>query len=427
MSSVLRNFANVIWSLLGPDQFRPLGPADVLFISSDSSRATLTPQGLRFDRFCDTLALLLADRGYRSIHLATPPSSGNRLETFSQLHHVNRRFFLAFLMDWLRIKSDGISHLTRLSKTILLESRARLVIGVEIFGAMRIAARDLGVPCVEVLHAEGYVSPPMAALTTSLLFPPGYVGRHKAILPTHVVCFDETSQRTISAGIRTEDLTVISSSNFWTDQFAPNPRNVAKASSFPWPTDTGRGSAQRFPPPVIVVTLGWGYGGEIKSLDGKLKDGLLPNSLLETISILGTTVSWRVRLHQVQLTSRNRLYARQRRMLEAKLGVFKNVDIRSVQTEPLPAIFLGATHHITLSSTACYEASHFGVPSLVLDQPIDGKFADLYSTGMLEFADDTPISVTHWIQNVQVPAAAVPLVNRRAESIVSSIEKLLTS
>ena len=139
----------------------------------------------------------------------------------------------------------------------------------------------------------------------------------------------------------------------------------------------------------ILVTLAWGYDGEVPGNSGILPNGVIPEELVKAIRETRRQVFWLLRLHPVQLRNKF-LYRRHIRLVNALVEKNSNTESDISSNCELRTILSHCNGHITMSSNTSYEATYMGVPTLLLCPTLDSGqvnenlFADLREEG---FAD----------------------------------------
>lgn len=344
----------LVFSIFQPDDYSKIEKTDVLVFSGDLDKGELLESGVRFNKVTDTLAVVARSRGHSVQEIAWPGSQIVRGKCWSNAFSVSRSFALSLFSEKFLPANLSNPFFTRL----LRRASPRIIFTIGGFSALRRAAHDLGIPCVEVLHGKGYVS------DINEWFGEGHYLKK-------VIAFDDRSALTIESQWGA-DCEVFVVRDYWVESFlSPHPSleklllQQQVPELFEDVEDRQRGFKYR-----ILVTLTWGYAGEAVGtklgLNGVLPNTLFPETLLDLIEHLGPQAFWGFRLHPVQLHSGRPIYRRQRRLIAKLLGKYSNVDWVETSRIPLPVLLGSATHHITMMSMSSYEAAQFGVPTLAL-------------------------------------------------------------
>jgi hypothetical protein len=278
---------------------------DILFMSSDANKMSKVDKKYA-DKYLDSLLTLCDEKSVNWVHISRPPSKIFGAKTFSNAYSINKSYFLATLLDLLnRISLErgeqrfrSKSYRVKFFKKILVDLKPRVVLTIGYLTELCIAAEDLKIPLVEVLHGKGYSRDPRYWLCR---------GPARNIHPPYVVCYDQITADLIKLKLpdvellQVEDLSLrlFQSSSFDNSSRPKLPKNVRN----------------------VLVTLQWGYAGEIESLSGQLRDGLLPNGLLDAINLAGSRVHWTLRLHPVQIAKENNIYTNQKNIYFPYLGL----------------------------------------------------------------------------------------------------------
>lgn len=352
-------------SLCHRDGGRSFPSADVLLISSDSNHSDFTSSGLKFDRFLDSIAVVLDGLGLTSVSIGRPPSLRSSSESFNSAFLLNRGYFSAFLLDWLAEKIGVKSYFAqKFWERIfsLISPNLILVIGAR--KSYVAAARKLNIPLAEVLHGRGYVA-------LKNIFP------RPDDIPDHILSFDAESSRFFSGLV--DAPTVWDVQNFWLSSFGSDPpyRSISSqfAESFSW-----GGESQN----LALVTLQWGFSGEIReAYRPHLVAGCMPPELDNLILSGVPGIHWLIRMHPSQWQSTSARYRRQKTELLNRYAHLGTVNILQASTTPLPLLLQVATVHLTISSTSAYEASLFGLRTLFLQD-----MGNLEELGHAHFLND---------------------------------------
>jgi hypothetical protein len=378
---------------------RRLEKADVLFFSSDANKSETVVGGKRFDRYLDTIGSLAKSKGYSIKSISWPGSFYHGKKTWRETLNITWPFLIALAKDVFSTETESKTH--RLSFFLylleLVKPRVIFTIG-EFDGFVRSAARSLGIPCVEVLHASGYHTSPDAWFATQEL-------------PSHVLAFDKVSKELLVEYCG-RDSEIILTQDYWTNAWHQQPKDTIMGNGISLPkfafTPTLSSAPYR-----IVVSLQWGYGGDSSRYVGKsrgeiFQNGLFPINLLKAMDDLGESAFWHFRLHPVQLNSRMSLYKKQRKYLDRLFEGRRNVDVLNASHTPLPSLLSECTHNITTSSSLCYEAAEFGIPTLTTSplllsgQALEARFQDLSREGYLTKVDPDFPGIANWVRGTSL-------------------------
>ena len=395
---------------------RRLERADILLLSYDDNKSETVVGGKRFDRYLDTIGIVANSKGFSVVSVAWPGNFYHGYKTWGPTLNIALPYLVALARDFFSTQTDSKTYRHSFYVTVLELVNPRVIFTIgEFDGFIRSAARSLGIPCVEVLHASGYHTSPDTWFASQEL-------------PSHVIVFDEISKELLSefCGPNSE---VILTEDYWTNAWHKHNQEVTKADDISLPEFAF--SPKLTPAPYrIVVSLQWGYGGDstryVGESRGKIyENGLFPLSLLDAIDALGESAFWHFRLHPVQLNSGIWLYRKQRRYLSRLFGGRNNVDVLNASCAPLPSLLSECTHNITTSSSLCYEAAEFGIPTLTTSplllkgEALERRFQDLSREGYLTKAEPDFPGIAKWVRETTL------LMPRRRGGSGRSIEDVL--
>lgn len=411
--SVLGSYAISLWKR---DTWRKLNSVDVLFVGSVPSIAEVTPSGLYFDRFLDSIALVLEAMNLSSAYVCRPPTDFKESRHWRTRLRLNRAYALCAFADIAGLSRGRTSYSERLMRKVLKRARPKVVFTTEGLRVMRIAGKKLGIPVVEVLHGRGYSEPEY------LTKHDGFARASRSIaadaLPSHVLAFDSKSIETFKTSVNSQ-VKLLQIQDFWFEAFQTEQSVLATLDRFPWKEYKGQ-TTQQAGQPQVLVSLQWGFSGDGPEDVLPLDDGLLPNGLREAIFAGGTHLRWFIRLHPVQRTSSAPIYVRQRALLQSYFAASENVEIGTETEIPLPLFLSQITHHVTMNSMTCYEVAQFGTPSLVL-RPVQGMFTDLILEGYVSEGLDDGSEILNWLRAVK------PRAPRENPQPASSLNQVLVT
>lgn len=378
-----------------PGNANPYVPAQVLFLHHSSYRAPLG--GPWHDRILGPLRTAAGCLGLTCLGLEYSPPGKFRYPRAEPTHYIQAQLARASLAAHLpsfkrpQVLLDGYSaflqelraqpalrgrfsaaqlarqarQLTAFSNVIghyLRASGARLAVQAYYYNpvgmALCLAARRLGIPCVDVQH--GVQGAAHFAYGPWLRLPP----RGYRLLPTRFWCWDEPSARNIDGWSRdwAEYHGAVVGGNPWMAWLAGgNAPGTAEALA------QVRARKQSAPQQShVLISLQWDRG-----LTEQLKR-----------AITQAPANWLlwVRLHPVQLDVREGVRA----VLEHLAPGRYELDLAT--DAPLPLLLAEMDAHLTRSSTVVVEAAQYGVPSVALAQAARGHYPELLGSGALHYA-----------------------------------------
>lgn len=402
--------AKAFVAMLKPDSTTPMNQVDFVFISADENKAEETRDGRAFDRLLDTLAVKLEGLGFSHIHLARPPALVVESSTWSNARRINRAFIFRIIADSLFgiFQSNKFRFRTKLYSNLFEALRPKAVFAIGSRGYMWQAAKNLGIPFVEVLHATGYEN-----LATTPTFSRGSTEGY----PGFVISFDEVSSTSWLRLVGDENR-LLRLENFWLREFleassAPELPLLHLPRSRPWENFDRR----------VLLTLTSSILGANPLFSERDALRGYPEEILRTIERTKESVFWMVRMHPVMAKARDPRRRAQRGRIWAALKNLENVDVVESSRSPLPVLLKDVTHHITSDSTATYEAAEFGIPSLLISSQLPGigrhHLSSLVGEGYAALAGNAGTTVIDWI------LTANPLKPRGALTSGMTVEELV--
>jgi hypothetical protein len=375
-------------------------------MSSDADK-TSRVNNVYIDKYLDSLLPLCDKRNINWVHISRPPSKIFGANTFSCAYSINKRYFFAILLDLVNGISLEIdeqrfrskSHRIKLFKKILLNLNPSVILTIDYLAEICIAAEDLKIPLVEVLHGKGYSLDPKYWL---------YRGPKRNIHPKYVICYDQITTDLIK--LTQPDIELLQVEDLSLRLF--HSRSLEK-------------SRQPNLPKNVLVTLQWGYAGEIESLIGVLKDGVLPNGLLAAINIAGNNVHWTLRLHPVQIAEENSIYVNQKKYLFSLFRSFKNVKLELEHSKFIYESLSASDIHLTVSSMSAYDAAQVGKITLLTDSLRDPEFTDLIEKKWAFRINDDGESIFKWVMNSPTPPQLKYSLNSNSVTAEELINRLL--
>ena len=371
------------------DTIRDARRSDILTFSHDADRGE-TLGGRAYGRLLGSIAEVLASDGLTITDVAHPYSILVGHKAWGEPLSMNRGALVAATRRRLGGGVPGEGQLLHTYDDLLSRVQPRAVLTIGAPEDLCRAARNRGIPLIEVLHAQGYASLPW-----------GWGDRGSLDLPAGVISFDSVSTGTFSA-LPSAGTEIWQISDPWTARFRPNRRS---ALPLEW---QGVFNSREDPRQVVLVSLQWGYARDhrtYKEFQGILANGLLPDSILDLIADTVQSHYWLLRLHPVQASGS--ISRRHRKFLRQVAKANPNVDWEWATSVPLPVALAQTTHHITMSSMTTYEASALGIPSLLLCPTLNSGevnsslFQDLIDKGLAQKRRLEDPNLLNWLETAR--------------------------
>lgn len=382
-------FISLCKTLLISDDIWDIPKVDVLFISPDAAKSEMY-QGKYLERVLGPFMLALQNSIFTGANISRPFSMITGKRTWLHSYSLNRLGLKSAIIDRFQTSIGKERHYVKdLWKAIFINSGAKVILVHGVTANMCSAARELGIPIVEVLHGKGYTE--------------AYKGWWEEAsleeLPTHIFSFDEIS--TISfTSFGHNRISVIQLEDPWNDELI----KYVTADTL----ESQNSIVHSTKLPIILFTLTWGYAGDHEPnedfFEGIVPNGLIPEEVLEAIRQTNGVYEWKFRLHPKQMTELR--YSKTRKKLAKILLPFNNAHWDSSVTIPLGKELSSASFHMSLSSMSSYEASKRGIPTLLLDPNFrpggvfGNMFQDLKDAGDVTVAKDgSAEEIISWLKN----------------------------
>ena len=274
---------------------------------------------------------------------------------------------------------------------ILENEKITDVIGIEIPIELIFECKKRKIPIFEIAHGYGY----------SKQKPPSCMrNRRKELFPDHLIVLDGIAYKNL-VGV-SENQTVhfcehpfLNDYDHWANQVGE------KAKAFLDELEKKRKV-------IVLCSLNWGYDKdhpEMRHLDGILKNGLMHESLIDTINKTKSDIHWLIRPHPVHVKNKIK-YRKHFEFLENLKNKLGNVDWELCSQIPLMILMRNVDRHVTMRSETAYDAALLGVKTVFLcplikieeyfKDIIEAEFAstcELKSEAILSKLKDEPISI----------------------------------
>lgn len=364
-----------------------LSKCDVLFFCHDVDRSVQL-DGRAYSPLIDSVREDFEKRGLSCISIAHPWSLITKQKAFGSPLAMNRAYLKFFIkrliLKILGLKKDPKSNPYR---EILKKTGAKLVVTIGSPIDLAMAAREMGIFHVEILHGVGY---------SSLEW--GWGELPTLQLPQGILSLDDVSFQSFSPllerGIEVKKI--------------PHPflKLFINDSSIDMPSewtytiiDKDKKSKH------ILISLTWGYAGDHgvhTQFSHILENGLFYQEIAELIKEDQNTF-WHFRFHPVQLLDPK--YKFLIAFIDNFVSSNPNTEWLQSSKLPFPSVAKICDGCLLMSSMSCYDAAVMGVPSLMLCptvQPggVHEDFAeDLIAEGYLTKTQINKDVVRSWIHN----------------------------
>lgn len=355
---------------------------DCIFICHDVDRP-LTFNKMAYSPLIDSLREKIESTGLTCQSIALPYSKLTGKKAYKNPISINGSYFFSLLKRKCFnriIKKDPV---IELFKKIFFKCKNKIVITIGINDEIAIAAKELNIYSIELLHGIGYQNVPW-----------DWNKKESKCLPSLILSMDPISTKTFSSlpfEIGVKEIPHPFLVKFYNNSI-PSEWNVNKKKDYK---------------KEILIGLQWGYDiiDSVDDCKNILSNGLYYSEIEKIVKNTENEIFWRFRFHPVQLRNKKK-YKKQFTLINNLIKKYKNTDWIESSYMPLPALLMHCDGFITMHSMACYEASYFGVKTLALSPLLrdNGKYKDLFtdleSLGYLIKHKNDYNFIYNWIINV---------------------------
>ena len=393
--------------VFGANTWKKIPKIDFLLICHDVNRGGEV-DGKAFSPLIDTLQLDIQEKGFSCAQFAYPESKIVGSKAWGNPFHATSAGALSFLVSCVefRIFSRIVETVTfgKVSPTVkfgkeafykkLLDlAKPRAVIGVEPIPVLCKVCRDKQIPIVEIFHGFGYTEKVFTYLWNEEPTPEG------------VLALDETSARTFSGDyFRNKGIWCEYVGHPFYKRILTNRADALIPVGVAVKPKIVEGSTKK-----ILYSMSWGYAGDhaiYSGFEGILQNGVCPIDFLEVIKTIGEGYQFFFRVHPVQLRKKNK-YKFIFEFLERLEKENPNVEWRYASYASLPSLYKDIDCQISMRSESCYDASFFGVktlllcPSLKPGGKIENHFQDLLKKGLVKYWIGNKGNLSDWIKETK--------------------------
>ncbi len=183
-------------------------------------------------------------------------------------------------------------------------------------------------------------------------------------LPTQIWCLDKKSRETFSP-LKSNSLKVYEIPHPWYQRINKLHLNKwSKKIPINWEIKENFIPKDKLP---VLVSLTTGYDNDLPhhpELNGILKNGLIPDEVIEAIQKTQKTVFWCLRRHPIQI--QNNSYNHQIKFLNELTSNFSNVEWEKSSKLALSSLLEKVKANIQMNTMSCYDCALFGIKSLIL-------------------------------------------------------------
>jgi len=374
--------------------FSKEGPC-ILIACHDTNRYAKC-NGKWFSPILEPMAEYYRRLGIKIIHLSYPPTFDSFTKVYGDSIYINRSLFCMKIIKMIELLIFG-QHVSEIRfnkrmasvyKKIITITSPRIILSITTPVSMANAAHDLAIPLIEPHH--GMNTKPDRDLMIEMKF-----GIPELDLPNIFLSFDETTQETLRSIFQGQSTRSLLMPHPWhvealrTESKLISNTNSQRSSNI---FATGKS--------LFLVTLAWGYDGELDYLCNIIPNGILHPSIERAIAMTPKNIMWLMRLHPIQL--KDKAYRHHRDYVYELPKRFNNVDVDIANSLPLPLLLQRCCGHISMMSGVCGEAALMGVPSLMLCPTLkpggvlEGCYSE-FSSEVVTFGNLVAEEIAAWV------------------------------
>lgn len=341
--------------------------SEVMLFCHDFTR-NYNYKGLQYSSLIDSLNELFLKKGMKPLTIARPYSVIPPDNCFGEVFTVNGGFARVRLADLIFNKLLGVFSSKSQKKDyfqkllwerIIKKISPKMIIGVEPFKEICVAARTMGIPVFDVQHG-------IIACTPSAHF---YRLVHRdptqAGWPDFIIARDPNTHEWLGLN-RSEHVKSLCMGHPWLSRFSA--KNIIEDQLVVKALNSIRKENEK---PVILYSLQHlrdenGYPHSYAHLPGILERYMT--------SVEGEKYNWWIRLHPILLSEPN--YSIVTSSLSEKFGSYLNIQWECPTIAPLPCVLRYTNLHFTRDSSLTSEAAFFGVKTGILDKSDNWRFIE---------------------------------------------------
>lgn len=381
----LQNLYKLLNELFHSPKNEPYKKSDFIFISHDVNKGDLF-NGKAFCKILDSVQLALLEQGFKVLCLTFPDCNLIGDKTWNYVLSIKREYIRSAIKNMIKRKFLANNKFENYFKLILDVVQPRAVVGMNLNDDIILAARELGIPTVEVLHGLGYVPP----------LQPEWRNKPVEKLPNFFVCLDQKSYETFTQ-LNDKSKQVLCKHPYYNSNFEKRHLNEFSLIGLKI-RDRTIGKK------IILLGLTWGYAGDhgpFVEFKDVLPNGFYPE-FIEDLIQNDKSCFWLIRVHPIHLRKKEQ-YKNLFNKLDS-LMKYGNVDWEIASESPLSLLFQFVDVHLCMASMISYDAAIFGVPTLFMcpitfkDRLGNYPFKELIDRGYANVAlpNDT-YYITDWI------------------------------
>jgi hypothetical protein len=337
-------------------------------------------EGKCYSPLMDSLREDIEERGYKCQTINLPFSKKQGSDAWSSPIIMNKIYIIAFIKDIFtgKVLKVETSYRKDVYEHIIRKSEALCIIAIGANCHLCSASKNIGIPCIELLHGIGYDPIPW-----------NWDKLNKEFLPDCILSLDKKSTATLTP-LQQKGIKLIQIPHPFLKKFYK--KNQEKLPSI-WKDKV-----------TILISLQWGYDN--RKFAGIIKNNIILDELTNAIILSKKkNINWSFRLHPVQ--SNEKKYKPHMDFIQKFCEQHSNAQWQWSTEMPLPVVLQKCTGHITMSSMCSYEAAYMGIKTLALCPTLraggyyQNMFSDLEEAGYLTKAQADTQNIIDWVEAVQ--------------------------
>ncbi len=339
---------------------------DVMIFCHDNHRCEIR-ESKYYSKLSDSLIEILNIYKIKSLPIALPYSKKLTSQTWANAYSLNNiirisripnrviRFSSKLNLPFAKKLEQKFLHFceTKIYEKLIEFSHCSVIICIEANIPLCRASRNRKIQIIELLHGIGYSKIPW-----------GLDKRKVSDMPTQIWCLDKKSKKTFLP-LKRNLLKVLEIPHPWYQRINKiNSNEWSEKIPINWEIKENFIPEGKIP---VLVSLTTGYDNDLPhhpELNDILKNGLIPDEVIEAIKKTQKTVFWCLRRHPIQIQDNS--YNHQIKFLDRLETKYSNIEWKKSSQLALSSLLKKVRANIQMNTMNCYDCALFGIKTLVL-------------------------------------------------------------